>query len=113
MGIGKEEIFALEQIARRSVRIYQDACDVGVWETPEIRNAVVAALRGLRELEGGVASIQRDGAEYTTRLAYEHDGDLVSGVEVTVGRFRDRRSKRNFYTFDITPAAWPMNSTLK
>lgn len=116
MGIGKEAIVALEQLAAQSVRIYDDACDVGVWETPAIRNAIRRALFELRDLEGGTAHRGLTFTAYRTRLGYERDGATVSGVAVCVTRNYDRRSGRYWFDFQFSPATWPVtggNVTLR
>jgi hypothetical protein len=79
MGIGKEYIHPLEELARRQERIYPDACDYGIWDTPAIRKTIKECLNGLKQLEGGEARTWTNGSSYTTRLGYEMDGDTVSG----------------------------------
>ena len=105
MSVGKEEIAALGQLRDRQVRIYGDACDVGVWETPAVKKTIRRALEGLRELEGGTARKWATGSSYTTRCGFEIDGDRVSGVQVCVSRCVTR-DKRAFYCIDMQPTTW-------
>lgn len=104
MAIGKEALRTLEAYAKQQTRIYPDACDYGIRETPEIAAALRGALRELKDLEGGKVERWSTGCSFTTRLGFEHDEGKIQGVRVKVSRNQDR--KFAFFTIEIYAAAW-------
>lgn len=112
MGVGKEALRTLEDLARKQVQIYDDAADVGIFETDEIRQQVRDSLAELRSLEGGESDSWGDGYQggtsYKTRLGFEVDDGQVHGVLVEVSRNVDRKRLASpFFFISITRSSWP------
>jgi hypothetical protein len=105
--IGREELVTLETLARQQVSMYNDSCDIGIFETLDIRNRIRTALQGIKELEGGRTRYwggQQENVSYTTFLAVEHDeGDDV-GYLIDVSRVWHAKQRRHYYSIDITRA---------
>jgi hypothetical protein len=109
---GKEEIHVLTRLAQQQVQIYDDAADVGVIETPEVRRQIKEAVKSLANLEGYLYTNHGNAgpSSWTTvrvRVGWEYDGPNVNGTEVEIVKVIDLRRKKTFYTIDINAKSWP------
>lgn len=111
MSVGKEEIHVFEELARQQVQIYDDACDIGVIETPVVRRQIKNAVRTLANLEGYLHTAHGSGfnCDWTTvrvRVGWEYDGPYVNGTEVEIVKVTDWQRKKVFYTISISGKSW-------
>ena len=71
MSVGKEYLYPLEHLARNAVRIYPDACDVGIFETEEVTKQIKWCLAGLAGFHGMKVEEYAFGRIVTVRLGFE------------------------------------------
>lgn len=104
MGVFKEEVGALEDLFRKQVRIYPDACDFGVLATPEIKDTMRWVLESLLPLEGNRVVNKVTRPDYVERryalIVYWSPGD---GIIANVVYVNDKTRKKEFFEIDLHP----------
>lgn len=110
MGVFKEEVGALEWLARKQVRIYPDSADYGVYATKSVRNTVRWAIQNL---PGNMAKPlwKFDHANITQRF-YETTVEWGGGdaTHIHVLYVNDRPKQKEFFSISLNPvrkALWP------
>lgn len=101
MGMFKEEIRYLEDLAKQQVRIYSDACDTGVLATPEIKRDMRDILETLLSLEGSkVIGRQNDSFCVSRDYHLEIQWSKSEWTAISVAYINDKRAKKEFFTVD-------------
>lgn len=99
MSMFKEEIRYLEDLARRQVRIYSDACDEGILATPEIKRDMCNVLTTLLNLEGSRIIDRQDRPNYVARTYHlEIQWTKCDWTTISLAYINDRRAKKEFFT---------------
>lgn len=94
MGVFKEEVNALEDLAKRQVRIYPDSCDFGVIATDEVKDTMRWVIKSLLELDESRVVWKMDTLGVTQRQ-YELTVyfSIEDGVTFDVLYYKDRKNE--------------------
>jgi len=94
MGVFKEEVNALEDLAKKQVRIYPDSCDFGVVATDEVKDTMRWVIKSLLELDESEIVWRMD-ANGVTQRQYRLTVyfSLEDGITFNVLYFRDRKNE--------------------
>jgi hypothetical protein len=105
MAIGTEYLSVIESLRSRMSRIFPDACDVGVRETPRVKAELKHAIAELANLEGLRVTKGTNWTKVETALGFEVEDGLTNGVLVEVTRTVSR-GVGAWYFIEVRPDSW-------
>lgn len=118
MGVFKEEVYAIEQLANLQRRLYNDSCDFGVFLSSKQKEILRDAIQSLRSC-CHTRPVERYNGETcdTTRtdvyVAWEADGPYYNGTHIVVESCKMKSGKKAGSTlFTINMGAKPMSVDL-
>ena len=98
---GKENLIAIEKMAEAQKRIYDDACDVGVLATQEVREAMQVNVRALREIYVMKRDYWKGGQSVEFFVLFEIDEGMYVGCTYKISYCKD--DSRNIMFYSIEP----------
>lgn len=110
----KEELYQLEQIARRQVQVFPDACDIGIRIDGD-RNPSERAM--IRKFIQDMACCQeqvieyKEGKKWRFWLPIEIDDGREHGMAVSISYFKRRYKKVEYLSIYMKREARPCQST--
>jgi len=102
MIVGREQLIELENLAKQQVQIFDDACDIGIETTEELRETIRRICREL-QAEGFAGAVDRYayGVSMLFFIPIEYEGDKVAGTEIKISRHKSPTKKKDFFTIEF------------
>lgn len=102
MGVFKEEIAVLEELAKQQVQIYPDSADFGILASKEVKDIVREVITNLLPLPGSKIKSRYNGKNYIKR-SYELRvyWSKSDGTIVFVTYHNDLLKKKEFFSIDF------------
>lgn len=99
---GKESLIELEELARQQIRIYPDACDIGIQVVDDqLRTRIHRLCQNLAKIYKNKAKRWNGGSEWSCFIPFEQEGRNYIGVNLSVSYNTDRIRKANFFHIEI------------
>ncbi|RLB78626.1 MAG: hypothetical protein DRH24_14090, partial [Deltaproteobacteria bacterium] len=99
----KEAAKTLEYWYEKQTRIYGDACDMGLWSNPELKQILRQACRRLAKVYKGKTTRWVNGSSWECFIPFEQEGKQFVGAFYRVSYNRTRRRKA-YFSIDIFKA---------
>lgn len=109
MSVFKEEVHVIEHFAKRQRQVYPDACDYGVFlnltEKIQLREAVMALRSAVPSTVKKTKGLAGNGSSTNIFVPWEHDGDMVCGVEINITFWHSNQDNTDLFTIITKPQA--------
>ena len=108
MGVFKEEVSYLEDLAKLQQQIYPDSCDYGVYATQERKDRIHEILLSLPAGPDGRPAgkpVWKSDVGGMTQRTYNSEvmWDNSDGVNIAITYVRDRPRKKEYFAIDLKP----------
>ena len=122
MAPGKENLIFFEDLAKKQIQIYPDACDYGIIikngafnrDSANLKEQINFHARALTEIYKSVRTVWTNGASLDLKIPFEIDEwrEFV-GVNVRLGFHIDRKKNIQFLSIDINHGQLGFSSPFK